>query len=257
MNVTWIASYPKSGNTWIRFMIYAAVYGQPNRSIDVTRKIPDIHRKLPFDPPQDGNLFAKSHLQLTSTHPMLDQSVRALHIIRNPADVLLSSLNYRAMTSGETNPAGYAEQFIHARGDASWESLGFGTWVSHAQSWRTTDRFPVLALRYEDIKADPENELTRILDFVGIERTPEQIKQAVRHSSFDEMRAMEIREKNAAKNDDLTKRLFVGSKKSASKGLFFMNKGKSNQSLDELAPGLDNRFKDAFAESLEQYGYSS
>jgi sulfotransferase family protein len=258
--VIWIASYPKSGNTWLRFMLYAAIYGPPKNSIDVPTKIPDIHRPLPTSPDPSGPTYIKTHFQLTDQHPQLSDTLKAIHIIRNPRDVLLSALNYRKLTGKESwavTKKHYAKAFLSIGGDPDWQSHGFGTWASHAQSWRNTDRFPVLPLRYEELKADPTTQLIKILEFLEISRSDDEIKQAINASSFDTMRAMEIREKKADTSNDLTKRLFVGSTNATRKGVYFMNTGKTNQSLDIIAPGFDAQFNAAFKDGLNEFGYES
>jgi sulfotransferase family protein len=258
--VIWLASYPKSGNTWLRFMLYAALYGPPQRSADVPSKIQDIHRKMPANLDPQGPHFIKTHFQLTDQHPMLDRTLKAIHIIRNPRDVLLSALNYRKLTgegSWTITKKHYAKAFIKTGGDPDFAKIGFGTWASHAKSWRNTDRFPVLALRYEDLKSQPHTELSKMLNFLEITKTQDEIDAAVTASSFDAMRALEIREKNADKSNDLSKRLFVGSKDATRKGIYFMNKGKTNQSLEDLAPGLDAQFNAALKDDLQEFGYES
>lgn len=260
MNITWIASYPKSGNTWLRFMIYTAIYGAPSASIDITRKIPDIHRQLPMDPPENNHLFAKTHLELSDKHPKLDETLRAIHIIRNPRDVLLSALNYRKMAAegiAQIPERVYAEQFIAHLGDPDWKAQGHGDWASNARSWRTSTRFPVLQLQYETFKAEPESQLRRLLAFLEIEHDDELISRVLKATSFDAMRALEIREKHDKSKASHTKRLFVGSQRAATKGTYFMNAGKSNQPLDTIAQGLDEKFDDAFADALKEFGYIS
>ena len=114
----------------------------------------------------------------------------------------------------------------------------------------------MLQLRYEELKADPTNELIRILEFLGVSRSDEQIAQAINASSFDTMRALEIREKNADKSNDLTKRLFVGSNDATRKGVYFMNAGRTNQSLETIMPGFDAQFNAAFKDDLNEFGYA-
>ncbi len=105
MGITWLASYPKSGNTWVRFILSNAIFGPADKSIDVNRRIPDLHRRLPDDRlarAGDGSddgapLLAKTHFELSDAHPELSRTDRALHIVRNPRDVLLSALNYRRL----------------------------------------------------------------------------------------------------------------------------------------------------------------
>ena len=239
---------------------YAALYGPPERSIDINRKIADIHRTSELDPPDPARpLLCKTHFELTDAHPRLTNTRGAIHIIRNPRDVLLSALNYHRLT-GVTDQQlpdrAYAQAFIANAGDPMYKQLGFGTWASHARSWRTTERFPVLALRYEDLKADPRAALVAMLDFLGVSLDDARIDNAVRASAFDAMRALEIREKKHAPDQDLTKRLFVGDKRATSKGLYFMNAGSTNQKLDAIAPKLDELFNTKLKHELHEFGYA-
>lgn len=258
--ITWISSYPKSGNTWVRFMLYAALFGPPERSIDINRKIADIHRASKLDAPDpDLPTLCKTHFELTDAHPDIANTKGAIHIIRNPRDVLLSALNYHRLTGvtpQQLPDRAYAQAFIANAGDPMYKQLGFGTWASHARSWRTTDRFPVLALRYEDLKADPRAALVAMLDFLGLDRSDSRIDDAVRASSFESMRALEIREKKQAPDQDLSKRLFVGDKRATNKGVYFMNAGSSDQKLDAIAPKLDEIFNTKLKHELHEYGYA-
>lgn len=256
--IVWLASYPKCGNTWVRFMLYAALHGPAHESIEVSRKIPDIHRPLPADPPGPGKNLAKTHFLLTDRHPGLAQTVGAIHIVRHPRDVLLSALNYRrlgGMDERQLPAARYADVFIRAGGDPDWANQGFGTWLGHARSWRGTDRFPVLGVRYEDLKRDAGGELGRMLTFLGVERSGEEIARAASAASFEAMRAMEIREKNDRTKKGGDKRLFVGDERATRGGHFFMSSGQSGRSLESIAPGLDARCDAAFGEGLREFGY--
>lgn len=260
MGLFWLASYPKSGNTWLRFMLYAYLFGPPGASIEVAQRIPDLHRSVPGQlPPGDPELI-KTHLMLSDQHPRLGETAGAIHIIRNPRDVALSALNYRKLT-GEGARAftetGYLKGFIRTGGDPDWQRLGFGTWGMHARSWRTTDRFPVLALRYEDLKADPAAGLRSMIGFLKLDLDEDRLKQALKASSFDAMRAMEIREKAKPTKDAHNKRLFVGDTKAARKGVFFVNKGASGQSLATVSPKIEEAFTNAFAQPMREFGYGA
>lgn len=256
--IVWLASYPKCGNTWVRFMLYAVLHGPAQTSIEVTRKIPDLHRPLPFDPPDGAFLPVKTHLMLSDRHPKLAETARAIHVIRNPRDVALSALNYRRLSTGDTKsidaPA-YLRSFIRAGGDPAWQRQGFGTWATHAESWRTTERFPVLPVRYEDLKADPRAALVAMLGFLGVDAGDARIDDAVRAASFESMRAMEIREKQKKTKDAGTTRLFIGDPNATRQGIYFINKGASGQSLDAVAPGLDAEFDQVFGERAARFGY--
>ncbi len=266
MGITWLASYPKSGNTWVRFILSNAIFGPADKSIDVNRRIPDLHRRLPDDRlarAGDGSddgapLLAKTHFELSDAHPELSRTDRALHIVRNPRDVLLSALNYRRLngvTEAQLSDRAYAEMFINTGGDPTWKQQKFGTWGSHAQSWTGTDRFPVKTIRYEDLKADTVGVMRDAIGFLGLDIGDDALARAVKASSFDSLRAIEIREKADPKRKD---GLFLGDTRTSKQGVFFMNKGRTGQSLDEaIAPGLDAMLDARLGDAARNLGYTS
>ena len=261
MRVVWLASYPKSGNTWVRFLLHDLLFGPAQVSIDIAQKIPDIHRRLPFDPPGPGRpLYAKSHYLFSDRHPHAARTDRAVHIVRHPKDVLLSALNYRRMTgtsAQELTDRAYCEAFCRAGGDPGWIEQHIGTWASHAASWQNAP-FPVLRVRYEDLRADTPAALRAVADFLSIEADAARLAEASRRCSFEALRAMEAREKRDAPEDPSgTRRLFVGDANAAAAGRMFMNAGRSGQSLASIAPDLDAAFDAAFAEAMARFGYGS
>ena len=262
MGIIWLASYPKSGNTWVRFILSHALYGPAEQSLDVNRRIPDLHRRLPDDrlnAPDDARpLLAKTHFELTPDHPELARTDRALHIVRNPRDVLLSALNYRRLngvSEAQLSDRAYAELFIRNLGDPTWKQQKMGTWVSHARSWSQNERFPVKTIRYEDLRADTHAVMREAVDFMGLEIDDDTLARAVKASSFDALRAIEIREKADPKRKD---GLFLGDTRTSRKGVFFMNKGRTGQSLDKaIAPGLDAMLDRALGDTPARFGYGS
>ena len=263
MSVIWLASYPKSGNTWVRFLLYSAIYGPAKNSLDIAKKIPDIHRPIPFDPPADGALMCKTHFAYTPKHPKADQTTKAVLIIRDPRDVFFSALNYRrlsGMTVSQMSDEDFAQRYIAAKGDPDFQSLGFGTWESHIRSWQENGTFPVHTVKYEDLKSNPADSLLEIGTFVGHSFTAEQVDTAVKASSFDSMRAMEIREKHQqAKKPSASGKghsLFIGTDSARQSKTFFMNTGKTGQSLASISPAIERAFNGAFGPAMEAFGYS-
>lgn len=252
MPITWLASYPKSGNTWLRFLLANIIHGgMPPSSLGVSKLVCDIHQPdVPFEPADSEQLFIKTHFARTDQHPRIDETQKAVHVVRHPRDVLLSALNYRRMEGVIENltDAQYAETFIAHAGDPLWARLGYGSWVQHAATWAANAPFPVLTIRYEDLKSDAEATLTRVLDFVGFDASAGDVARAVKESSFDQLRALEIRERGK-------KTIFPGTAKDTREKRFFFNKGKSGQSLDGLKPGLDAALDQRFGPALTKLGY--
>lgn len=259
MRITWLASYPKSGNTWMRFLVYQALFGRAEHSIDVTRKIPDIHRPLPVALGPGERVFAKTHFRFTPAHPQLQATERVVHILRHPKDVLLSGLNYRRLsgvTKGRMGDRDYAETFIRHLGDPQWIQGGMGSWPEHAESWTSQRRVETLTVRYEDLKNDAGAVLRKVLEFARFESTEERLAEAVRASSFEQLKTMEVREKTDKSKQSLSKRLFIGDARAMQSGAMFMNKGRTGQTLAHIGPDLDERFERAFHDALAQFGYA-
>jgi hypothetical protein len=255
MSIAWLASYPKSGNTWLRFLLYSVMHGPPSQSLDIANKIPDIHRPLPTDVLGDDRIIAKTHFAYSDAHPKASETERAVLIVRHPRDVLFSALNYRrinGLTSAQMSDAHYARHFIGHRGDPEFKAQGFGTWEEHIDSWSNQTHFPVHTVRYEELKSDTATHLRAVLDFLAIDAPDAAIDAAVKASSFDSMRAMEIREKHAGTKNPKSQTLFVGSPKSKN---YFMNTGKTGNSLRSISPDLESAFNKAFAAPMQRFGY--
>jgi hypothetical protein len=259
MGIVWLASYPKSGNTWLRFLLYNVLHGPPEQSLDIARKIPDVHRPLPTDVLDSDRIFAKTHYMYTDQHPKAAESECAVLIMRHPVDVLFSSLNYRrlsGMTTQQMSDAQYARHFIGNKGDPEFRSIGFGGWAEHIESWKDQQSFPVHVVKYEELKGNTSSELRTILNFLEIDADDAAVDGAVGASSFDSMRAMEIREKHTKAKNPSSESLFVGTSQSRQSGTYFMNSGKSGRSLRTISPDLVGAFDKAFGPAMTKLGYS-
>jgi hypothetical protein len=253
MRVVWIASYPKSGNTWVRFLLHHYYWGEPANSLELNRRIPDLHRPAGRIDAATPRLFVKTHFPLTEKLPFLANTERAIYIKRHPKDVLLSGMNYaRLENPGAPVGADYARAFIESGGDPSWIGMGFGTWAAHVESWTRTDRFPVLATSYEALKADTAGELRRILEFAGEAPDERALARAVELSAFDRMRDIERKEKARGGES-----LFRGGRASLARNALFMHKGESGQSLAHVGEALDAAFDRAFGPDLARFGYGA
>ncbi|MBZ0172066.1 MAG: sulfotransferase domain-containing protein, partial [Phycisphaerales bacterium] len=162
------------------------------------------------------------------------------------------ALNYRRMEGviEHMTDAQYAQTFIANAGDPLWAKLGYGSWTRHAASWTRATAWPVLTIRYEDLKSDTPAVLARVLEFVELDAGGDDIARAVKQSTFDNLRALEVRER-AGKG----KTIFPGKPADTKAGRFFFNKGATGQTLDPLQPGLDDAFRKRFGPALQQLGY--
>ncbi len=249
MRITWLASYPRSGNTWLRFLLFNYFWGVPTHSSQVALRIPDLHKpRRELAPALDlarqenaVHLFIKTHHPLSKSHPMIEQTGGFIYLIRHPKDVLLSLMNYHGVQPADA-PA-YARQFIDTGSDPFMPH--FGTWDQHAASWLGSR--PKLLLRYDHMRADPTGAMEAVLEFLGESSSPERVARAVAASTFDAMRKMEELEAAVDRDSGLFN-LGVH----ASNAQKFVHRGTIAGSLQELSPELDRLLEQRFGPTIER-----
>lgn len=253
MNIIWLASYPKSGNTWLRFFLYAYIYGEFRSSIDIARRIPDIHKVKALNTKINGTLLVKTHLVCRHSHPYINHSLASIYILRHPKDILLSSLNYCKM-EGENiaSDEDFAIAFIEQLGVPKWRNVGMGSWVEHYESWTSTDRAikkPQLLLKYEDMLNDPVKSFRRVITFLNLEYNKKKLDDAIRQCSFKKLCMLEKQEKT----NNVYSPVFSGGIENPQ--YRFMNKGQQVNTLSCIAEGIDEVFNSRFKQYLIKWGY--
>ncbi|MDT8388780.1 MAG: sulfotransferase domain-containing protein [Thiogranum sp.] len=257
MDIVWLSSYPKSGNTWLRFFLYAYYYGVPKRSNDVSKRIPDLHKKNELNTALENRTFVKTHFMYSDTHPFISHTDKVIYVLRHPKDVLLSNYNYFRLGGFPYAEHEFARQFIAHHGVPYWKRIGIGSWVEHVQSWLDHNPYPCLALCFEDMKKDAAAEFRKVVLFLDGAVDEARLKQAVYQCSFGQMRKLEDKEVKKAKNikQEEYSQVFHGDQYSVEKGYRFINKGAINQKLSHLSTTLDADFDAAFGVRLRELGY--
>jgi hypothetical protein len=185
---TWIVSYPRSGNTWTRFLIANLIHPeQPVTFADIERLIPDCEAM--------SSRFVKRipRPRIIKSHEYFDPRYKkVIYIVRDPRDVALSyydfSRKYRQIDDAFPLTR-FVSDFVAGR----LSSFDWGTWGENVASWFYTrgGRAEFLLLRYEDMLADTAHELSKVARFLGIDPTMERLAAAIDRSSADKMRGME------------------------------------------------------------------
>ena len=231
LHIDWIASYPRSGNTWTRFLLTYGVFGESTNdwNTDVNRACVDAHYWVPglrghtdhaaalevehrmacdlrekvthlrkHWPHGDQHFILKTHFKHCPEHPLLPYSRRAIYLIRHPLLVARSSHAYYTMLGIESRPlAEYLEEFIDAGGDPRMIAQGFGTWEENRRTWLATEGVEVLEVRFEDLRTDTQSQLTKILEFLRFEVPSERVRMATHLASKRRLAEME----DAARSD--------------------------------------------------------
>ncbi|MGH2993225.1 MAG: sulfotransferase domain-containing protein [Solirubrobacterales bacterium] len=171
-----VLSYPRSGNTWVRFMLAHLVLGREPSFDDVFSHIPPVgrHRGAPGVLPDGGRLI-KSHERPAPPHGSSYR--RVVYLVRDGREVAVSYYDWYLRKGLYEGPfEGFLRLFLAGRLD------GFGAWHEHVRSWLTSAPAranALLVVRYEDLLVRPTENLGRIAEFVGLDATPEQLEDAL------------------------------------------------------------------------------
>jgi glycosyltransferase involved in cell wall biosynthesis len=214
-----VAAYPRSGSTWLRFMLYELLTGQESSFSDVDRVLPDIgrHFNAPALLPNGGRLL-KTH------EPYRLGYGRAIYLVRDVRDVLISEYQF-CVREGffQGDLAHFFPLFLAGRVNR------YGAWTAHVRSWLdAAARAPgnILVIRFEELRVSPAQVVARCLDHLGINRSPAQIDLAVANHVLSRMQA---------KEDDAEKF------RTSARGLRFVTDGAVGKGKQQLTPEQSKR----------------
>ncbi len=221
--LVWIASYPKSGNTWMRAFLHNYIR-QPDAPHDITR-LTDLaaadvnaeryHRYDPRPASQytvadvqrmrrlvhrdltllDSNLvFVKTHNArlLVEGAPLITPEVTAgaIYIVRDPRDVAVSYSRHLGRSIDDTI-AFMADPEAATGGTDSKVYERLASWSVHVQSWTSNPDPRVRVARYESMVNDPAATFGPLISWLGQDPPADRLNRAIRFSAFDGLRAQE------------------------------------------------------------------
>lgn len=280
--ITWLASYPKSGNTWIRallstyfystdgvfdFKTMSKIYQFPSKVFfkDYKKNFSKLTDTAEFWIDSQNKINKENSFKLFKTHnALLDvnnfsftnikNTNGCIYIIRDPRNVITSVMNhyehdYREALDWMLNDKG----LLFQKEDDQFTSFQFlSSWSNHYKSWTNTRQFPVLIVRYEDLQNKPIDIFETMINFL--------IKVGNLSTSFDKTKAKKCIE--TCQFENLKKKEkeegFIESPlgQKSGKKLIFFKLGKDNDWKKILPNSIKNEMNQIFKQDLKRWGYN-
>ncbi len=270
--IIWLASYPKSGNTWLRAFLHNFLR-DPDRPYDINKLTdvtagesqmswyraidpdlgqhqtderirelrPQVHRAI--SQKSSDTVLVKTHNALVEEdgHPLVNLEVTAgaIYIVRNPLDVAISFSHHNGRSIDEII------DFMNAK---SAQTVGtdvnayehYGPWSEHVTSWTASPGPTLHVMRYEDMLANPWKSFSGLVKFLGLAAPRPRIEKAMRLSSFRVLKEQEQR---------------GGFRERPARMEAFFREGKAGQWRKILTPAQVSAIVTAHREQMTRFGY--
>jgi len=234
-----LVSYPRSGNTWVRFIIGSLIAGFEIDWKNLELGIPDIYRNTDKELLKIGRpRVIKSH------HPYDEKYYKVIYLVRDVRDVIISYHNYHLKFKQRNYQIKSIDEFINEFINGNLDD--FGNWAENVSSWidnKDKVKNGFLLVKYEDLRKDTFNCIKNILSFINIDKSDDIINEAIKWSSFNNMKKMESVQKDAD--------LFIKSNQKIS----FMRSGKSDDWKNILNNHQKEKINDYYGEILKNLEY--
>jgi len=223
--IVWLASYPKSGNTWVRAFLHnlfrnATVAHDINRMHELTlgdtkpaayraldptwtpaKSLKEtlalrgpVHRAIAAS--RTDSVFVKTHSALIECEGYalitMEVTTAAIYIIRNPLDVTLSFANHFGLSVDAAIQHMGQHGHVLAQNEINAYDV-IGSWSQHVESWTQRSSQGLLVVRYEDLQESPRKVFGSIAGFLGLTPPRDRLDRAIKLSSFKVLQEQERR----------------------------------------------------------------
>ena len=277
-SIVWLASYPKSGSTWIRILLsnylrdadepadinalggrlghaaarvlfdeWVGVEASALEQPVIDRLRPEVYRSLAREAPE--TLYLKVHDAWTlndrdrALFPA-DATAGVVYVVRNPLDTAASCAHHWGVgveraVERMCDPSHSISNSLMRLDDQLRQFLG--SWSDHVQSWLDDSGLPCHVVRYEDLRQDAERAFGAVVRFCGLPDDAARVRKAVEFSDLTELRRQE-RENGFRERSPSTH------------GGFF-RRGEVGSWHDELPLTLARRLAEVHRETMSRLGY--
>lgn len=270
--IIWLASYPKSGNTWVRAFL-ANLFADSDQPVEINvldRFCSSLTARARFDfvaggstthhSPQDTlrlrdrvqraicegtseSVFVKTHSRFGEQFglPLIEPecTAGAVYIVRNPTDVVVSAASHYGVSLSDM-AAHMADPNFRTAPSGKHVEEYIGSWSNNVASWTSIPHPKIRVLRYEDLHQNPMKSFSDLVAFLGLAASSKQITRAIQFSEFDAMAAQE----KAAQF-----------KERSSSAPAFFRRGRPGGGDETLPADLVRSIKASHSEQMARFGY--
>ncbi len=275
--IIWLASYPKSGNTWM-WLFIKSYFNPPSKKFSLNPNKDDPYLLETFPPEnrfdelkikyQEFHDISKNWINLQSlinlnnktnylkTHNAMctinnskftdvHNTLGAIYIVRDPRDVLVSYSSFMSESIDKTLDILISnDSYEHGNfKDKFYSKSLMGSWSSHYNSWKNYKSKEIILVKYEDMVNKSNSTFLRVLNYLKkinkIEVDQIKMKQAIEETSFENLKKLEINE---------------GFKENPSKNPFF-RKGKVGEWKEKLNKDQAEKIEKFFKTEMIELGY--
>ncbi len=227
--IFWIASYPKSGNTWVRTFISTYYFSKseefkfnllenikqfPHKKF-FSKKINNINTAIQNWDIAQSKIKQKNNLTFLKTHSALARindipftsnkhTIAAIYIVRDPRNVVTSISNHFQMSFKDSIEFMINKKkfLLDNKNKNDFGNFTFiNSWSEHYRSWLYNKQFDTLFVKYEDLQDNTFNEFKRIIMFINkkLKRRDEKInderlRNIIKSISFEKLKEKEEKE---------------------------------------------------------------
>ena len=193
--IIWIASYPKSGNTWLRSFISSYYFSKKGKfsfellmnvlqfpSVKFTKK--NLNSELEASNNWIYNqkqFFSGENIHFIKTHNSLNQykgnsfttnnlSLGAIYIVRDPRNLITSMTHHYSLSYEQAYKKLIDENasLLEKSREGDYSNFSFlGSWSSHFRSWKNSKDFKTLFIKYEDLEYNKYDTFKKIVQFIN------------------------------------------------------------------------------------------
>jgi hypothetical protein len=189
--ITWLASYPRSGNTFFRILLNR-LYGVNTYSV--------YNDRIFEERPEVANLVGHRHTDrsvadmaaspepcLLKTHDLPgDDAYPAIYLVRDGRDALVSYAHFALAFEAPESPANGADAFLTMLRNLVISTEAFGGWSANVLAWANARQAPTAIVKFEDLIADPIGMLEAAYRQLPLGSLPPRVGASV--PSFDDLR---------------------------------------------------------------------